>query len=135
MVAIARAIGVAIGTPSDRRTASTPAIESAIAMITLDVLGCSNSRTISGLKLVSDDCGQSIDSKRSPACQSRSPTKSKPDAVEQARVLADRELAHPLQDEQLDLGDVGQVDERLDLALVAVTTLQAGVLTGSAPAR
>ena len=42
------------------------------------VPGCSYSRTISGLKFVSDDCGQSIDDSRSPACQSRSPTKSTP---------------------------------------------------------
>ena len=47
-------------------------------MIMLEVVGCSNSRTISGLKLVSDDCAQSIASKRSPACQSRRPTKSNP---------------------------------------------------------
>ena len=33
-----------------------------------------------------------------------------------AGVLADRELAHPLEDEQLDFGDVGQADERFDIA-------------------
>ena len=47
-------------------------------MITPTCVGCSNSRTIIGLKFVIDDCGQSIVSKRSPACQSRSPTKSNP---------------------------------------------------------
>ena len=72
---------------------------------------------MSGLKLVSDDCAQSIDSNRSPACQSRSPTKSKPVPWNRLRVLADRELPHPLEDEQLDLGDLRQVDERLDLLL------------------
>ena len=35
-------------------------------------------------------------------------------AVEQAGVLAGRELAHPLQDEQFDLGDLREVDEWLD---------------------
>jgi hypothetical protein len=35
-------------------------------------------------------------------------------AVEHAGMLADRELAHPLQDDQLDFGDLRQVDERLD---------------------
>ena len=44
---------------------------------------------MSGLKLVSDDCAQSIDSKRSPACQSRRPTKSKPVPWNTLRVIAD----------------------------------------------
>jgi hypothetical protein len=35
--------------------------------------------------------------------------------MKHAGVLADRELAHPLEDQQLDLGDLRQVDERLDL--------------------
>ena len=77
-VATARAISVAICSP--RR--SPPAVSAphrvdadrSAIMITLDVVGCSNSRTISGLKLFKDDCGQSMCSKRSPACQSRSPT-------------------------------------------------------------
>ena len=46
---------------------------------TVAELGWSNSRTTSGEKFVIDDCGQSIDEKRSPACQSRRPTKSKPE--------------------------------------------------------
>ena len=33
-------------------------------------------------------------------------------ALEHARVIAERELLHPLQDEQLDLGDLREVDER-----------------------
>ena len=41
-----------------------------------------------------------------------------PRAVKAAGVLADRELAHPLQDEQLDLGDIRQADERLAVVLV-----------------
>ncbi len=73
---MALAIAAAMGTPSipqrvdsDRSaTTTTPA-----------VLGCSNSRTIIGLKFVSVDCGQSIDEKRSPACHSRRPTKSNPE--------------------------------------------------------
>ena len=81
MVAMARAMVTAIGTPSMPQRVEA---ERSAAMITPEVVGCSNSRTISGLKLVSDDCAQSIVSKRSPACQSRSPTKSKPGAVEQA---------------------------------------------------
>ena len=102
---------------------------------TLDVLGCSNSRTISGLKLVSDDCGQSMDSKRSPACHSRKPDEVEAGPVKAAGVLADRELAHPLQDEQLDLGDVGQADERLDIRGRSSSGHAADrVLTESAPA-
>ena len=42
------------------------------------LLFCSNSRMIIGLKLVSDDCAQSIDDTRSPGSQSRTPTKLKP---------------------------------------------------------
>ena len=38
------------------------------------VPGCSKSRTMSGLKLVRLDCGQSTADIRSPGCQSRSPT-------------------------------------------------------------
>jgi len=71
MVPMARAMAAAIGTPSmPQRVDSEP---SATA-ITVAVLGCSKSRTIIGLKLVSDDCGQSICDMRSPACHSRSPT-------------------------------------------------------------
>src|SRR4029079_9394181 len=42
-------------------------------------------------------------------------------SVEAAGMFADRELAHPLQDEQFDLGDVRQTDERL-LHLHRMTT-------------
>jgi hypothetical protein len=42
------------------------------------VPGCSYSRTIIGVKFVREDCGQSIDEGRSPACQSLRPTKSTP---------------------------------------------------------
>ena len=79
------------------------------------LLSCSNSRVISGLKLVSDDCAQSIDDIRSPGSQSRMPTKLNPRALEHAGMVAERELLHPLQDEELDLGDLLQVDERLPL--------------------
>jgi hypothetical protein len=75
IVAMARAMVTAMGTPSMPHRVDA---ERSAAMITPDVVGCSNSRTIRGLKLVSDDCAQSIDSKRSPACQSRRPTKLKP---------------------------------------------------------
>ena len=34
-------------------------------------------------------------------------------ALEDARVIADRVLLHPFDDEELDLGDLAQVDERL----------------------
>src|SRR4029079_17227180 len=40
-------------------------------------------------------------------------------SVEQAAVLADRELAHPPHDQQLDLGELRQVDERLDILLAS----------------
>ena len=42
------------------------------------LLFCSNSRVIMGLKLVSDDCAQSIEDSLSPGSQSRSPTKLNP---------------------------------------------------------
>ena len=42
------------------------------------LLGCSNSRVIIGLKLVSDDCAQSMEDVRSPGSQSRTPTKLNP---------------------------------------------------------
>ena len=76
-VAMARAIRVAICVPRESDPPVAPQrvdADRSATMITLDVVGCSNSRTISGLKLLSDDCGQSMFSKRSPACQSRSPT-------------------------------------------------------------
>ena len=48
-----------------------PGTLSLMILTTLDVLGCSKSRTMKGLKFVSDDCGQSMCSNRSPACQLR----------------------------------------------------------------
>ena len=48
----------AIGTPSMPQRVDS---DRSATITTLDVLGCSNSRMISGLKLVSDDCGQSMD--------------------------------------------------------------------------
>src|SRR6476620_371463 len=79
-VAIARAISVAICSPrfSPDAAIATQRVdaERSATMIALHVVGCSNSRTTSGLKLVRDDCGHSMFSKRSPDCQSRSPTKS-----------------------------------------------------------
>jgi hypothetical protein len=77
IVAIARAISVAICAPRSLDCPVAPQrvdADRSATMTTLDVVGCSNSRTISGLKLLSDDCGQSMCSKRSPACQSRRPT-------------------------------------------------------------
>ena len=84
MVAIApRAIARArSGTPSTPQRVDSD--RSATATI-VAVLGCSNSRTISGLKLVSDDCGQSIDDEpiaRLPVAQ---PDEVEAGAVEQAR--------------------------------------------------
>ncbi len=70
-----RAIAVAIVTPSMPQRVDSDA--SATAMI-VAVLSCSNSRVISGLKLVIDDCAQSIDDMRSPGSHSRSPTKLNP---------------------------------------------------------
>ena len=37
-------------------------------------------------------------------------------------MLADRELAHPAKDEQLDFGQLRQVDERLDVLFACVLT-------------
>ena len=49
-----------------------------------------------GLKLVSDDCAQSIDDSRSPGCQSRSADEVEPGPLEHAGMIAERELLHPL---------------------------------------
>src|SRR5262245_1835207 len=70
-----RAIAAAIVTPS---TPQRVDIDASATAITVALLSWSNSRVISGLKLVSDDCAQSIDDIRSPGCQSRTPTKLNP---------------------------------------------------------
>src|SRR5499426_708128 len=73
--ATARLIACAIITPP------TPHLVDADASATVTIaalLSCSNSRVIIGLKLVSDDCDQSMDDIRSPGSQSRMPTKLKP---------------------------------------------------------
>ncbi len=75
MVPMVRAIAAAIGMPSMPQRVESDA--SATAM-TVAVLRCSYSRTTIGLKLVSVDCAQSMFDIRSPGCQSRRPTKSKP---------------------------------------------------------
>ena len=102
-------MAAAIGVPPTPHRVDSDA--SATAMM-VALLCCSNSRVIIGLKLVSDDCAQSIEDMRSPGSQSRTPTKLNPGALEHAGVIAERELLHPLQDEQLDLGDLGEVDQR-----------------------
>ena len=81
-VATERATAVATLVPAvphwvDRETSATAT--------TVAVLGCSNSRTTIGEKLVSVDCPQSIWENLSPACQSRMPTKSKPDPCARLR--------------------------------------------------
>jgi hypothetical protein len=88
---------------------------SATAM-TVALLSWSNSRVTIGLKFVSDDCAQSTDDMRSPGCQSRVPTKLKPARGTRSRDRR-RELLHPPQDEQLDLGDFVQVDQALPIGL------------------
>ena len=60
-------------------TAAAIASSASAMAATVAVLGCSNWRTTSGEKLVREDCAQSIEAKRSPACQSRSPVKSNPE--------------------------------------------------------
>ena len=110
MVAIARAIAAAIGTPSTPQRVDSDA---SATTIDVAVLGCSNSRTIERAevgqrRLRPVDRGQAI--ARLPVAQA---DEVEAGAVRQAAVIADRELPHPAQDEQLDLGDVGQVDERL----------------------
>jgi hypothetical protein len=52
--------------------------EASATAITTALLSWSNSRITIGLKLVSDDCAQSTDERRSPGCQSRVPTKLNP---------------------------------------------------------
>ena len=73
--ATARAIAVAIVTPAmPQRVDSEASTTATIAAL----LSCSYSRVISGLKLVSEDCDQSIEDIRSPGSQSRRPTKLNP---------------------------------------------------------
>ena len=74
-VATERAIAAAIDEPCAPQRVDSDA--SATAMI-VALLFCSNSRVIMGLKLVSDDCAQSIEDSLSPGSQSRSPTKLNP---------------------------------------------------------
>ena len=71
-------MAAAIGTPLTPHRVDSDA--SATATI-VALLSCSNSRVMSGLKLVSDDCAQSIDDTRSPGSQSRMPTKLKPEPL------------------------------------------------------
>ncbi len=75
MAATDRAIAAAIDVPCVPHRVDSEA--SATAMITA-LLGCSNSRTTIGLKLVTVDCAQSIEDARSPGSQSRTPTKLNP---------------------------------------------------------
>ena len=76
------------------------------------VLGWSNSRTTSGAKLVSVDCGQSMAEKRSPACQSRKPDEVEAGAVGAAAVIAGDPAGQAPQHQQLDLGDLVEIDQR-----------------------
>ena len=71
----------------------------------------------SGEKLLRLDCAQSMFAKRSPASQFAQADEIEAVAVEEAAVLAERELAHPLEDDQLDLADLREVDQRCDLLL------------------
>jgi hypothetical protein len=65
---------------------------------TVALLGCSNSRVIMGLKLVSDDCAQSIAGL--PVAHA---DEIESETLERARMLAEGEFLHPFQDEQLNL--------------------------------
>ena len=101
--------------------------------MTVAVLGCSNSRMIIGEKLVSDDCAQSIDEKRSPACQSRRPDEVEAGAVRPAAVIANRDVASSGVRMISSISrDVGQADER---ARPCDSDEACCVLTESAPAR
>ena len=70
-----RAMTVAIGAPAAPQRVDS---DVSATMTSRAVLCCSNSRVTSGLKLLSVDCGQSIDVSRSPGCQSRRPANSNP---------------------------------------------------------
>ena len=73
-----RAMAAAMGTPAAPHRVESDASATAS---TVAVLSCSNSRMIIGLKLVIDDCAQSIDDRRSPGCQSRRLTKLNPEPL------------------------------------------------------
>ena len=72
-VATTRAITLAIGVSSTPHRVESDA---SATMMTEAVLSRSNSRVISGLKLVSVDCAQSMAEGRSPGCHSRRPARS-----------------------------------------------------------
>ena len=113
MVPIARAIAAAIGTPSMPQRVDSDASATAT--------------TVGGARLLELADDQRAEVGQRSTAASRSSTSGRPaasragrrsrspDPCEQAAVLADRELAHPPQDEQLDLGDLRQVDERFDV--------------------
>ena len=115
IVPIARAIAAAIGMPSmpQRVDSDASATTMTVAVLALLELADDHRAEVGERRLRPVDRSTS----GRPACQSRRPTKSKPVPVKQAAVLADRELAHPPQDQQLDLGELRQVDERLDVLL------------------
>lgn len=72
---MALAMAAAIGTPSMPHRVES---DRSATATTVAVPGCSKSRTMSGLRFVSVELGQSMAFSRSPGCHSRSPTKSKP---------------------------------------------------------
>ncbi len=71
-------MAAAMGTPAAPHRVD---IDASATARTVAVLSCSNSRVTSGLKLVIDDCAQSMCDMRSPGCQSRLPTKLKPEPL------------------------------------------------------
>ena len=114
MVPMARAIAAAIGTPSmpqrvdsERSATATTCGRARLLEIADDeraevgqrgLRPVDRRRPVAGLPLAQPDEIEAV-------------------AVEQAAMLAGRHLAHPLQDDELDFVELGQVDERLDLLL------------------
>ena len=110
MVPIARAMAAAIGTPSTphRVDSDTSATAITVGGARLLELAHDQRAEVGERRLRPVDRRQPI--ARLPVAQA---DEIEPGAVKQAAVIADRELAHPLQDEQLDLGEVREVDERI----------------------
>ena len=112
IVPIARAIAAAIGTPSmPQRVDSDPsATAMMVAVLALLEVAHDHRAEVRQRRLRPVDLRHPI--ARLPVAQA---DEVEPRSVEQAAVLADGELAHPAQDQQLDLGQLRQVHERFDV--------------------
>ena len=121
MVPIVRAIAAAIGMPSMPQRVESDASATAIdrRRAALLELADDHRAEVGQRRLRPVDVRHAV--ARLPVAQT---DEIEPVPVKQAAVLADRELAHPAHDEELDLGELRQVHERLDVLLSGSHELQ-----------